>query len=93
MNDTTTPVTPTEAQCTPLRATRLGGYDLDAVDDFLDDVADTLRCVGAGHPADLTVSDVVAVRLPRAPLGVIGYNRRQVDELLDRVADTLESAA
>lgn len=86
-------VSPVDVQCTPLPVTRLGGYDLDATDDFLDLAADTLRAAAAGRDGPLSVDAVVGVRLLRAPLGAVGYRRRDVDELLDQVADTLEAAA
>lgn len=94
MSDTTTePVSPWDAQCTPLVTTRARGYDLDTVDDFLDLAADTLRATASGQPGPLTVQDVVEARLAPAPLGRVGYRRRDVDVLLDRIADTLEAAA
>ena len=87
------PVSPWDAQCTPLGTTRVRGYDLDAVDDFLDLAATTLRAASAGEPGPLTVRAVVEARLLPAPLGRVGYRRRDVDGLLDRIADTLEAAA
>ncbi|MDQ1629115.1 MAG: hypothetical protein QOI54_2859 [Actinomycetota bacterium] len=58
------------------------GYDMDDVDDFIDQVADTL----AGGDAQLTVDDVRRVTFrPRRG----GYDELAVDETLDRVVEAL----
>jgi len=69
------------------------GYDVAAVDDLLDRLADALRRsprVGRHAAAPvLTAADLRAVHLPGAPLLSPGYVRDDVDALLRRAASAL----
>lgn len=65
----------------PRAAALRRGYDIDAVDDFLDGVADTL----AGH----LELDVEQVRSAAFPPHRGGYDEDAVDELLDRLVELM----
>jgi DivIVA domain-containing protein len=73
--------------------TRFGpGYDMDAVDDFLDRVASTLRAYaeGDGDGIEVLATDVSAQRFSTTTLRE-GYAQLEVDDFLDRAETALRS--
>lgn len=73
--------------------TRFGpGYDMDAVDDFLDRVARTLRAYAEGDGAGIEVlaEDVPGQRFAATAFRE-GYAQLEVDDFLDRAETALRS--
>jgi DivIVA domain-containing protein len=67
------------------------GYQTDEVDDFLHQVAVTLKERGTGKPGTITPADVRSRRF-RTTRTLTGYEIAEVDDFLREVAETLEAA-